>query len=384
VVWEGFTSANWEVLHTEMLPGGAWTPPVNISNTVGPSNRPGIAVGEDGVLHVVWHDEAGGDWDILYSTRAPDGAWSPPVNISNNAAWSFHPEIVAGGDGSLHVVWHENTSGSWQIFYAGKPVDGPWSRPAPVWSDGGRSQFAALAVGGEGYLHLVWEERTPGSCEILYATRPTGGFWAAPEAVFRSAGTCRLPALAVAGDGSPHVVWQGEAAGSLRLYYATRSRAGSWSSAAVVSEDVLSSTRSAVAVASDGSLHTAWVADGSGGGEILYAGKAPGGSWTPGVNISSNDGASAEPALGVGEDGSPHVVWHDKTPGSDHVFYASPSAVLAATPSPAAAETPPTSGTGGSGDGGSRGLLTLALAGAGAVALAGGLLVVARRRRGGR
>jgi len=384
VVWEGWTSVSWEILYSGKRPGGVWSSPVNVSNTSGASNRPAIAVGEDGTLHVVWHDEAGGDWDILYSSRAPGGSWSPATNISNNAGWSFHPEIVVGGDGTLHVVWHDNTSKNWQILYVSKPVDGPWSLPTPVWSSGGRSWFAALAVGGEGYLHLVWEERTPDNWEVLYTSRPPGGSWASPENVSGTAGMSRRPALAVAGDGFPHVVWQDEAGGNLRLRYAARGQDGSWSSPVVVSDDVLASTRSAVVAATDGSLYATWVGNGSGGGDILFAAKPAGGSWTPAVNISSSDGASGEPALAVGDDGSPHVVWHDNTPGSDHVFYASPSTVLAATPPPATAETPPKSEVGGSGGGLSWALLTLALAGAGGAVLAGGLLVVARRRRGSR
>jgi hypothetical protein len=384
VVWEGWTSASWEILYSSKPVGGVWTSPVNISNTGGASNRPAIAVGEDGSLHVVWHDEASGAWDILYASRAPGGSWSAATNISNNAGWSFQPEIVVGGDGSLHVVWHDHTSGNRQILYASKPVDGPWSPPTQVWSNGGTSSFPALAVGEDGYLHLVWEERTPDNWEILYATRPPGGSWASPENVSGSVRKSRRPGLAVAGDGSPHVVWQGEAEGNLRLYYAARGQAGSWSSAADISEDVLTSTRSAIVVAKDGSLYAAWVGNGSGAGDILFAGKPPGGFWTPAVNISSSDGASGEPALAVGEDGSPHVVWHDNTPGSNHVFYASPSTALAATPPPAPAQTLPQSEVGGSGGGLSRALLTLALAGAGGAVLAGGLLVVARRRLGSR
>lgn len=382
VVWEGFASANWEILYSGKPTGGVWASPVNISNTGGASNRPAIAVGEEGSVHVAWHDEAAGDWDILYSSRSPDGSWLPAANVSNNVGWSFHPEIAVARDGSLHVVWHENTSGSWQILYATKPVDGPWSLPTPVWSSSEGSWFASLAVGREGFLHVAWEERAPGNWEILYSARPPGGSWLPPENVSRTDGNSRLSALTMARDGSAHVVWQDETGGSLRLHYATRGQAGSWSSAADISANILRSSRPAIAVAKDGTLYAAWVGDGSGSGEIFYAGKPPDGSWTPAVNISSNDGDSAEPALAVGEDGSRHVVWHDNTPRSNHIFYASLSTVPAATPPPATARTLPKSGAGGSGDGVSRGLLTLALAGAGAVVLAGGLLVVARRRRG--
>jgi hypothetical protein len=392
VVWEGWMSGSWEVVYSGKEPGGDWTPPVDVSNTSGASNRPAIAVGEDGTLHVVWHDEASGAWDILYASRAPGGSWSATTNISNNDGWSFQPQIVVGEGGSLHVVWRDNTTGNWQILYASKPVDGPWSLPTPVWSSSGVSSFAALAVGEDGYLHLAWEVRTSDNSEILYATKPPGGSWSSPENVSGSVRNSRRPGLAVAGDGSPQVVWQGEAGGSLHLYHAARGPDGSWSSAADISEDVLSATRSAVVAARDGSLYAAWVGNGSGAGDILFAGRPPGGSWTPAVNISSSDGVSADPALALAPDGAAHVVWDDNTPGSNHIFYASPSTALAASPSTALAATPPPatatplpqSEAEGSGGGLNRPLLILALAAAGGVVLAGGLLVVARRRWGSR
>jgi hypothetical protein len=384
VVWEGWTSSSWEILYSGKDPGGVWTSPVNVSSTSGASDRPSIAVGEDGTLHVVWHDEASGAWDILYSSRAPGGSWSAATNISNNEEWSFHPEIVVGEGGTLHVVWRDNTSGKWQILYASKPVDGPWSPPTPVWSDGGGSSFAALAVGGDGYLHLAWAERTPDNSEILYATRPPGGSWTSPENVSGSVRNSRRPGLAVAEDGSPQMVWHGEDGGNLRLYHAARGQDGSWSSPADVSGDVFASTRSAVAVANGGTLYATWVGNGSGAGDILFASKPPDGSWTTAVNISSSDGVAGEPALAVGEDGAPHVVWHDNTPGSNHIFYASPSTAIAATPPPATAGPLPQSEAGGSGGGLSRPLLILVLASAGGVVLAGGLVVAARRRWGSR
>jgi hypothetical protein len=146
-----------------------------------------------------------------------------------------------------------------------------------------------------------------------------------------------------------------------------------------VSEDVLGATRSAIAVARDGSLHVAWVGRGPGNGEILYTSKAPGGSWAPALDVSKNDGASGEPALAVGENGSPHVVWDDDTQGSHSVLYASPeSSVAVASPAAtprALAETEDTGSDGGIG----RGLLALVIA-AGGLVLVGGVLVLARRR----
>lgn len=381
VVWEAFTSPNWEILYSRKPVGGVWTSPVNVSNTSGASNRPAIAVGEDGSLHVVWHDAAAGDWDILCSTKSADGSWSPASNISNNAGWSFHPEIVVGGDGSLHVVWHDNTSGKWQILYASKPVDGSWSPPTPVWTEGGRSWFAALAIGGGGNLHLVWEERTPGNWEILYSAKPPGGSWLWPENVSRTNGESRLPALVVASDGSPRVVWQDETSGSPHLASAARVQAGSWSSAEDISEDIVRSSRPAIAAVRDGTLHVAWAGDRFGSTDILFATSPPGGSWSSAANVSHSVGVSDGLALGVGADGSTHTVWHDNTPGSNHIFYAGPSSATAAAPPFVTAPTLPEAGTGGSGGGVGQSTVMLAVGGAGSVILTATLVLLVRRRR---
>ena len=122
-VWLEFRSPNWSVVFVEKPAGGVWGAQVTLADAVdvacppepvgcGPKIAVSPAGSPDaGRLHVVWQELVGSQRDIFYRTRPPGTTtWGARANISlTDLDDSIDPSVAAGGDGSIHVVWQEGS-----------------------------------------------------------------------------------------------------------------------------------------------------------------------------------------------------------------------------------------------------------------------------------
>jgi hypothetical protein len=78
-------------------------------NSFRTGTAPGVAVTDDGVVHLVW-----GEWidnehaEVMYARSEDDGeSWSTPIPMNDDpTGHQFFPNIVADGD-SVHVAWYD-------------------------------------------------------------------------------------------------------------------------------------------------------------------------------------------------------------------------------------------------------------------------------------
>jgi hypothetical protein len=321
-VWEDLSTGNWEILYASRGPGaGSWSPPVNISNSPGGSFRPAIAPGQDGSVHVVWHDDSPGNYDIFYAVKPPGGEWSTPLNISNSAGSSYWPSAAVAADGSVHVAWHDDTLGNWEALSASKAADGEWSPATNLSQSAGTSFIPKLLVAGDGLVYVVWQDDTSGKWEIFSASKPPDGPWSAPVNVSNSDGDSAPFAAAPAPDGSLHVVWREATANGARLLLATKFPGGTWSLPEDVSGPVGGSGAFVIGVGRDGSLDLLWEESTAGNQDVFFASRPPGGAWSSAINISASPVESDLGGLAIGADGSLHVVWRDGELNKGDVLY---------------------------------------------------------------
>jgi uncharacterized repeat protein (TIGR01451 family) len=265
-----------EVFYARRSSDGTWSSPQNISNTPDCSESQQLAVDGGGIVHVVWEDcspESG--IDIFYARRSTDGTWSSPQNISNNPGPSLKPQLAADGGGAVHVVWYDDTSGIWEIFYARRSSDGTWSSPQNISNTPDYSASPQLAVDGGGTVHVVWYEQSDWYCEIFYAQRSSDGTWSSPQNISNTPGRSESPRLAVDGVGTVHVVWRDGTPGNDDIFYAKRSSDGTWSSPQNISNTSGASGGSQVAVDAIGTVHVVWSDETTGTSDIFYVGPAP-------------------------------------------------------------------------------------------------------------
>jgi len=244
-----------------------WSDPVNISHTSGGSSFPAMAIGSDGVIHVVWEDDSrlSNPWmnDILYASG--DGIqWSDPVQLSGmDTTFSFLPRIAVDSEGRPHVVWNHHAIFPDGAIYYTTLTDSGWTEPLNLTPWNSTRYAPDIAIDGNGLIHVIWTDYIFGNGEIV------------------------------------HSYFDGEA----------------WSPIENVSNDSLDSGRPRIAIDEQDHLHVAWMNYAWIGiaCEIYYS-SYDGNSWSPELNISLSDTMdSTDPDLTLDPDGNPNIVWSQVT-----------------------------------------------------------------------
>lgn len=303
----------------------AWTPSLNLSNDVQSSQAPDVAVAPNGTIHAVWTDIT--THRMLYSSRAVGGSWSTPEVVATYADITAFMDgdivVAVGPDGTVHILYADDTSGSSELFHRSKPLGGAWSSPVNITqAPGHRSEFPSLAVSPDGTLHASWIETQPR--DTFYASKTPDGSWVTPVDISNNTTTEYPTRLGVGPDNSVHVVSAQEDGGPglQNIYYYTKPAGGTFSAGENLTGTAnVGRGLGTVLVTGDGTVHVVY-SEGS-TGEIMYMNKPVCGSWSTPVNLSNNAGSSFAPALGSDGCGNLHLVWADNDGGPQKILYAS-------------------------------------------------------------
>lgn len=362
VVWYTEMDGEWgrdtEVMYVNYTVQDGWSNVTVVSDGYGGvwwnegySEDPAIAIGGDGVIHVVWTDNSGGYWgggteyEIFHASYTPGVGWSNATVISDSAArWntgdSTWPAIAADAAGNAYVVWVDGTPGAWQaspddweIMYSKYTKGEGWSSPTVV-SDGyaglywntGASLFPNVAVDAEGTVHVVWEDNTPGAwgtdTEVMYTTLHGGESLSNVTVLSYAHDISRCPSIAVAGDGTVHVAWTDSADGTWgtdsEIMYSCLV-AGDWTAPLVISDDGTNSNpyhsgEPDICVDATGRVYVVLENRAGGFDDIYYTSRSQSDGWSA-ITVLSNDAsdwnwlASKYPAAAVDAKGCLHVVW---------------------------------------------------------------------------
>lgn len=96
--------------------GASFDNPVDLSNNVGISSNPSIAVSDSNV-YVGWQDNTLGNEKVLFRASLDSGAtWDPVINLSNNDEQSVAPGIALSGD-NVYVAWMDNGVGNGDVLF---------------------------------------------------------------------------------------------------------------------------------------------------------------------------------------------------------------------------------------------------------------------------
>ncbi len=219
LAWAGNTAGGYRIFYARKPDGGVWTFPRVIHEGSGNSFRPRLAVDAGDVLHVVWQEMLSSNTqiDVYYSRLIGNDVWATPTNLSQNTGDSQEPGLLIGADGTLHVVWRDNSLSADQadILYMYKPLAGAWSPIADVSNTAGDSAGPVLVEDAAATLHLAWYDNTPGNWEILYATRPLAGSWSSGANVSHTAGRSGQPSLFYDKAGKLHLAWADDTTGKV-------------------------------------------------------------------------------------------------------------------------------------------------------------------------
>lgn len=322
-----------------------------ISNTSGDSTRPVIKSGSGGNVYVTWVDDIAGNQEI-YVRRWNGSAWmemgagsASGGGISNNIGISESPAMAIGSDGLPIIAWRDDSSGNNEI-YLRRWNGSAWvemgvgsASGGGVTNNIGSSQSPSLAVGPDNIPVLVWRDETSGDPEI-YASRWNGSAWvemgagsASGGGISQTVGGSFAPSLAIGPDNAPVVAWRDDSNGNPEIYVrrwngTTWAEMGSNSaSGGGISNNQDGSFGAALAIGSNGHPIVAWQ-NAINGTRQTYIRRWSGSSWVEmgnnsasGSGISNTNARSYVPTLATSANGTIVVAWPNDI-GANREIYA--------------------------------------------------------------
>ena len=227
-----------------------------------------------------------------------------------SAISKLHPPILAE-EASMSLIESHSATPASDDERASSPSEQPttpWSEAVNLSNSAADSRAPVVAVAPNGTIHVLWEEE-----EEIYHCYRTGNTWSSPARV----ATGERPTLVVDEDNTPHALFANEFGGNWEIYY-VRWDGNRWTLPRNISYTSGASGTPRLALAPDGVLHAVW-ADTSPGYSVIYHGHQQGAFW---VNQPIPNARGSVPALAIDQQGQLHVVWQDQdTPSAPFEIY---------------------------------------------------------------
>ncbi|MFO0758198.1 MAG: hypothetical protein U0359_17005 [Byssovorax sp.] len=292
-----------------------------------------LAVGPASTAMLVWL-EAVSDKGVYVSERDAHGAWKDPGSADSLAfpAGAVEPSIASSPAGEWLVTFCQATTTGWgTAIVRRRSWDSPWERPKAqddvVSPNILFANAPLLALDARGDAMVTWYQSNTGPLMTYLSerrgtdgafTHPGPNDFLSPPGAPVASGTPHNPMPAFGPHGEAAVVWsQEDGQGKTSLYLATRAADGPWKKPASLA-DAFSTTNGVtrggkIAFGPAGELYVIWSQRVGERESVLFARRAPDGTWIDGgkspVVISSPDALAYSPALAVGPDGGVATAW---------------------------------------------------------------------------
>ena len=278
---------------------GTWSPPTNLSSDAADQEDLAVALDQSGNIHVVW--SANGE---IWHRRATGTTWSSAARVA--AGWS--PRLAAGPQGKVHLTFVYRFEDNDEVYWTSWQSASGWQAPINVSQTDEASSFPAIAVASTGKLAVVWSEETATSQSIYVAQSDDGSSWSKGPLRADAEGT--RPTAAFLSASSLLVAWQDildpDYAPALEIWVSQQTGTA-WSVPEAVSGSSLTDSEFASLAVLAGKGYLAWQEDENGASAVYLSRMVPGG-WTVGDLVSGADAAS-EPQVVFDAQGLGHLFW---------------------------------------------------------------------------
>ena len=308
-------------IHHRLKTGGDWSSPALVASGISPD----LVADAAGRVHLAFVNRFAGSDNVYFASWA-QGAWSLPVNVSETSGASALPRLAASPLGGLALVWVEQASGA-DLVHIGRSADGAqWSTgPVPQ----ARGSSPVVAFDDAGHPQVAWQDVFDlGMPTEIFFARWTGARWSLPEDVSASPLRGSMLASMATMGGHMYLAWQ-EAEPSQEAICVAALRDGVWDTPQVRSGP---DAAYAPQLAFDGSGqgHLAWT-----GAESSHhrAWRVATDAWEPIEEIAGGQAAASEARLAVSQ--AAHVAWlAEDAPGHRDAYYSYALGSAEATPTP--------------------------------------------------
>src|SRR5882762_3275508 len=186
-----------------------FSPPQNVSSNPGASYYPRVAVDSQGSINIVWLDQSPG-YNAVFFSRSTDGGatFSTPQNLSNSPAGSSSPHIAMDSGGNINVVWVDNTPSNYQIFFSGSIDRGAtFSTPMNISNDPRGADYPYMTVDSDDNINVAWVVSPRVVPSIIFFSRSSDGGVTFSAPIALSTKFSFGPQVAVDSAGNINIVW---------------------------------------------------------------------------------------------------------------------------------------------------------------------------------
>jgi hypothetical protein len=321
-VWTDYRDGNSEIYYKRSVDGGiTWGSDVRLTSNPASAHNPGIVVNGSSV-YVVFYENRNGDFQVFLMKSADDGVtWGAETQISESSVRTGHPSIAVSGS-NVHVAWWDNRDGVNEEIYYRKSADGgfTWSPEVRITNNAGRSIYANVAVSGS-YVHVIWQDDTPGNWEIYYKRSADGGStWGTETRLTNNQYVTHIPSIAVSGA-NIYILFGDGRNGSMDIYFKKSANNGStWGSDTRLTTTAYNEWFSSVAVNS-ADIYVVFRQDISANSyKISYLESNNSGSkWSKVTALTSSVECMMPSVCASGL--NKHIVWRDYRDGNYEMYY---------------------------------------------------------------
>ena len=261
--------------------------------------------------------------------------FSTPKNVSNNADYSFTPQIAVDAAGNIYMAWEDDTNANSNILFSRSTDGGATFLPAPaakqVSNSLGCSFSPVMAVDAAAHINIVWEDSPDcsfGTSNIFFSRSTDGGMtFSAPTNLSATMNTAlySVPQIAVDTTGNINVLWESDT-GNLAIWFSSsRDGGATFSSPKMVSTNPGGSLNAQIAVDKNGNINVVWEDDIAGHSDISFSRSTDNGlNFSPPMNLSNPLGNcianSNTPRIGLDIAANINVVWSNDCGGNFDIF----------------------------------------------------------------
>jgi len=311
-VWlSGESSPNFVIRSAVRPPGGEWSAPEDVSDSVAAAGSPRLAIDATSEAVVVWTAFDGADTIVQGSTRPAAGTWSEPKDLSEagkSVTPLEAPDVAIDAGGNAIAVWKLEDSND--IIQAAMRPAGQedWTAPDDLSDSGQDADQPTVAMNDAGDAVAVWR-RTTGTDTIQGAVRPAGGGWSEPDDLSNSGENAAEPEVALDETDDAVAVWTRSDGSKDIVQGAVRPVGGDWTEAADLSASGQNGT--APVVVANGAVGAVAMWERSDGADLRVqaAVRPPDGEWSKPDTISTAGEPAGFPELALDPEGDAVAVF---------------------------------------------------------------------------
>ncbi len=259
---------------------------------------------------------------------APLAAWAKQAEHPTSVAVGSRPMVDSDNAGHLHLVFEGGREGESHLYYLQSDSRGAiWSNAIDITPEQSTAEHGSVAAGKGLAVDIVWNGIKRGAKKerpaICFARSSDGGFtFSKPRAIFDGACKNTGPSIALAPDGTIHLVWceVNGGSGENQIYYSCSGDNGvTWLAKQLLSlgkhkEGVTVASQPTVAVSDDGMVHVSWVdMEPDKNVPDIFYNQCENGKWEKAVDVSHSERISQQPIVAVGREKTVFVTWLDNS-----------------------------------------------------------------------